>query len=310
MVKLKLVAASLVAAVVTAGGLGLQAVRAEPVGKLAAAPAFPVTLKAANGYVTITKRPLRIVSLSPTATESLFAIGAGAQVVAVDDQSNYPAGVPRTKLSGFRPNAEAVAAYEPDLVIASSAANNLLPALEKLKIPVLHEPAAKTIGDAYVQIRQLGWATGHNAAAGSVVQRMKNGIAAIVRSTPTGKPLRVYHELTPDYYSATSSTFIGRVYALFGLRNIADAAATTGSGYPQLSGEYVIASSPDLIVLADTKCCAQSAKTVRERTGWSSIAAVRKGNVVLAGDDIPSRWGPRIVDFTRLVARAITRART
>lgn len=308
MVKTQLVAAVLAAAFATAGGLGLEDVQAEPVGKLATPPAFPVTLKAANGYVTITKRPARIVSLSPTATESLFAIGAGSQVIAVDDQSNYPATAPRTKLSGFRPNAEAIAAYEPDLVVASSAANNLLPALEKLKIPVLHEPAAKTIGDAYVQIRQLGWATGHNAEAVSVVQRMKRSIAAIVRSTPAGKQLRVYHELTPDYFSATSSTFIGRVYALFGLRNIADAAGRTGSGFPQLSGEYVIASNPDLVVLADTKCCAQSAKTVSERTGWSSIAAVRTGNVVLAGDDVPSRWGPRIVDFTRLVARAITRA--
>jgi iron complex transport system substrate-binding protein len=309
MVKLRLVAALLAAAIVTAGGLGLQAGQAGPVGKLATPPGFPVTLKAANGYVTIAKRPLRIVSLSPTATESLFAIGAGAQVIAVDDQSNYPAPAPRTKLSGFRPNAEAIAAYQPDLVVTSSAANNLLPALERLKIPVLHEPAAKTIGDAYVQIRQLGWATAHNAKAVSVVQRMKKHIAEIVRSTPAGKSLSVYHELTPDYYSATSSTFIGRVYALFGLRNIADPAVRTGSGYPQLSGEYVVAASPDLIVLADTKCCAQTAKTVAERTGWGSIAAVRRGNIVLAGDDVPSRWGPRIVDFTRLVARAVTKAR-
>lgn len=309
MVKMKLVAALLAAAFVTAGGLGLEAVQAEAVGTIATRPAFPVTIKAANGFVTIAKRPVRIVSLSPTATESLFAIGAGAQVVAVDDQSNYPAEAPQTKLSGFRPNAEAIAAFEPDLVVTSSAANNLLPALERLKIPVLHEPAARSIGDAYVQIRQLGWATGHNAKAVSVVQRMKKNIAAIVRSTPAGRSLKVYHELTPDYYSATSATFIGRVYALFGLRNIADAAARTGSGFPQLSGEYVIASNPDLIVLADSKCCGQSARTVGERTGWSSIAAVRRGNVVSAGDDVPSRWGPRIVDFTRLVARAITKAR-
>jgi len=309
MVKMKLVAALLAAAFATAGGLGLEAIQADPAGTTATRPAFPVTIKAANGYVTITKRPVRIVSLSATATESVFAIGAGAQVIAVDDQSNYPAGAPRTRLSGFRPNAEAIAAYEPDLVVTSSAANNLLPALERLGIPVLHEPAASTIGDAYVQIRHLGWATGRNAKAVSVVQRMKKSIAAIVRSTPTGRSLKVYHELTPDYYSASSSTFIGRVYALFGLRNVADGADKTGSGFPQLSGEYVIASNPDLIVLADSECCGQSAETVRARTGWGSIAAVRRGNVVLAGDDIPSRWGPRIVGFTRLVARAITKAR-
>lgn len=310
MVTKKLLAALLVAVIAIAGALGLDSSHAEPLGTAATRPAFPITIKAANGYVTITKRPARIVSLSPTATESLFAIGAGAQVVAVDDQSNYPASAPRTKLSGYRPNAEAVAAYEPDLVVTSSSANNLLPALDRLKIPVLLEPAAKSIGDAYVQIRQLGFATGHDAEAVSLVQRMKKGIAAIVALTPRGRQLSVYHELTPDYYSATSRTFIGRVYTLFGLRNVADAADKAGYGYPKLAGEYVIASNPDLIVLADTKCCGQSSETVRSRAGWDSIAAVRNGNVVAANDDTASRWGPRIVDFLRLVAQKVRKARS
>lgn len=310
MVTKKLLAALLVAAIAVAGALGLESSRAETVGAGVTRPAFPVTIKAANGYVTIAKRPARIVSLSPTATESLFAIGAGSQVVAVDDQSSYPAGAPRTKLSGYRPNAEAVATYEPDLVVTSSSANNLLPALERLKIPVLLEPSAKTIGDAYVQIRQLGFATGHNAQAVKVVRKLKAGIASIVAATPKGRQLSVYHELTPDYYSATSKTFIGRVYTLFGLRNVADAADKAGYGYPKLAGEYVIASNPELIVLADTKCCGQSAATVRARAGWDSIAAVRNGNILPANDDIVSRWGPRIVDFVRLVAQQVRKARS
>jgi iron complex transport system substrate-binding protein len=269
---------------------------------------FPVTLKAANGFVTIDRRPVRIVSLSPTATETLFAIGAGAQVVAVDNQSNYPANAPMTKLSGYRPNAEAVAAYQPDLVVTSSSANNLIPALEKLHIPVLLEPSAKSIGDAYVQMRQLGFATGHDAEARKVVSQMKTKIHAAVAATPKAKTVSVFHELSPDFYSATSKTFIGRVYALFGVGNIADAADKTGSGYPQLSAEYVIASNPSLIVLADTKCCAQTAASVKSRPGWSSIRAVQQGNIVAASDDVTSRWGPRIVDFVRVVAAAIRRA--
>jgi len=269
---------------------------------------FPVTLKAANGFVTIDKRPVRIVSLSPTATETLFAIGAGAQVVAVDDQSNYPASAPMTKLSGYRPNAEAVAAYQPDLVVTSSSANNLIPALEKLHIPVLLEPSAKSIGDAYVQMRQLGFATGHDAEARKVVSQMKTKIDAAVAATPKAKTVSVFHELSPDFYSATSKTFIGRVYALFGVGNIADAADKTGSGYPQLSAEYVIASNPSLIVLADTKCCGQTAASVKSRPGWSSIRAVQQGNIVPASDDVTSRWGPRIVDFVRVVAAAVRRA--
>jgi iron complex transport system substrate-binding protein len=248
------------------------------------------------------------VSLSPTATETLFAIGAGPQVVAVDNQSNYPANAPMTKLSGYRPNAEAVAAYQPDLVVTSSSANNLIPSLEKLHIPVLLEPAANSIGDAYVQMRQLGFATGHDAEARKVVLQMKTKIDAAVAATPKAKSVSVYHELSPDFYSATSKTFIGRVYALFGIRNIADAADKTGSGYPQLSAEYVIASNPSLVVLADTKCCGQTAASVKSRPGWSSIRAVQQGNIVAASDDVTSRWGPRIVDFVRVVAAAVRRA--
>jgi iron complex transport system substrate-binding protein len=291
---------------------GLAAVAAAlfAVSIVAAAPKrpFPVTLKAANGFVTLDKRPVRIVSLSPTATETLFAIRAGAQVVAVDNQSNYPTNAPMTKLSGYRPNAEAVAAYQPDLVVTSSSANNLIPSLEALHIPVLLEPAANSIGDAYVQMRQLGFATGHDAEARKLVLQMKTKIDAAVAATPKAKSVSVYHELSPDFYSATSKTFIGRVYALFGIRNIADAADKTGSGYPQLSAEYVIASNPSLVVLADTKCCGQTAASVKSRPGWSSIRAVQQGNIVAASDDVTSRWGPRIVDFVRVVAAAVRRA--
>jgi iron complex transport system substrate-binding protein len=117
----------------------------------------------------------------------------------------------------------------------------------------------------------------------------------------------VFHELTPDLYSATSRTFVGQVYRLLGLRNVADAADTAGSGYPQLSAEAVIAANPSVIVLADSKCCSQTPGTVAARPGWSSIAAVRNRRVVAVDDDIASRWGPRIATFIRVVANAIAR---
>jgi iron complex transport system substrate-binding protein len=275
----------------------------------AAAAGFPVTVTAANGKVIVRHKPRRIVSLSPSATETLFAVGAGRQVIAVDDQSNQPARAPRTKLSGYRPNAEAVARYRPDLVVTSSGANKLLPALRRLKIPVLLEPAATHIGGAYEQIKQIGAATGHRRGARRLVARMKRGIAAAVASAPKARGLSVYHELSPDYYSVTSKTFVGRVYSLFGLRNIADRAGGAGD-YPQLSGEYILAADPDVVVLADTKCCRQSPATVRARPGWSSISAVRRGRVVGVSDDVASRWGPRIVDFARIVARVVTRAQS
>jgi len=250
--------------------------------------------------------PTRIVSLSPTATEDLFAIGAGKQVIAVDNQSNYPANAPKTKLSGYTPNAEAVAAYRPDLVIVSFDANHIVESLGKLKVSVLVEPTASTLDQAYGQLEALGKATGHASGAAAVVAKMKRQIAAIAASTPhASPPITVYHELEPDLYSATSKTFIGRLYTMLGLKDIADAADKTGSGYPQLSQEYVVAADPQLIVLADTICCGQSVAKLDKRPGWGTIAALKDGGVLAVDDDIASRWGPRVVDFVRDVAAKV-----
>ena len=166
------------------------------------------------------------------------------------------------------------------------------------------QPSAKNLKAAYAQIAQLGVLTGHKLGAAAVIARMKRAIARAVRSTPR-RARSVYHELSPDYYSATSRTFIGGIYRLFGLRNIADAADSSGSGYPQLSEEYILSANPSLIVLADTRCCGQTVASVAKRPGWSGIAAVRTGSVVAVDDSVASRWGPRIVQFVQAVAKAL-----
>jgi iron complex transport system substrate-binding protein len=264
--------------------------------------AFPVTV----GGVTLEARPERIVSLSATATEMLFAIDAGGQVVAVDDQSNYPAEAPTTKLSGFQPNVEAIAGYAPDLVVVSYDPGGLVKSLWALAIPTMIQPAAGSVNDAYDQIADLGTATGHVEKAAALAERMRSDIADIVATVPPlSRPIRVYHELDDTYYSANSRTFVGQIYEAFGLRNIADDAGEKAGDYPQLSSEYIVSADPDLIVLADTKCCRQSARTVGARPGWSGIAALHTGEVLAADDDIVSRWGPRVVDFYRLVADAV-----
>jgi iron complex transport system substrate-binding protein len=273
----------------------------------AGSAAFPVTIHAANGDVAIKARPTRVVSLSPTVTEDLFAVGAGAQVVAVDDQSDYPKRAPRTKLSGYTPNAEAIVSYKPDLVIVSND-GGIVSALQKLGVTVLLEPAADNVAQAYDEIRQIGAATGHAGAATTVVRSMQRKLTALIRSVPKrSRHLKVYHELDPTYYSASSATFIGRVYRLFGFRNIADAADSTHSGYPQLSAEYIVSANPDLVVLADSICCNQSGATVAARPGWSGISAVKDKRVIAVDDSVASRWGPRIVDFARAVAAAARR---
>jgi iron complex transport system substrate-binding protein len=290
---------TVLAATLSAGALASPA-------RTAAAP-FPVTVTVTNGKVTVPKRPARIVSLSPTATETLFAIGAGAQVVAVDDQSDYPKNAPRTTLSGFTPNVESIAGYRPDLVVISFDPKGLSEALGKLGIPVVHQDAAATLKGAYQQIRQLGKVTGHTPQADGLVTRMKQRIGSIVAKTRTKTTgSTVYHELDPTLFSLTSNTFVGRIYEMFGLRNVADE-AKGGTDYPQLSAEYVVSANPDLIVLADTVCCAQSARTVASRPGWSRIAAVRSGSVVRLDDSIASRWGPRLVNLVRAIGTALDR---
>jgi cobalamin transport system substrate-binding protein len=276
---------------------------------LAAALAV-VSLSAAahQGGLSTHRYPHRIISLSPTITEDLFAIGAGKRVVAVDQDSNYPRRAPRTSLSGYTPNSEAIASYHPDLVLISYNPNNFASQLRKLGIKTVMEPAANDLPHAYGEILQLGRLTGHTPGAKAVVHSMQKHLATIIRSVPKSRRhLRVYHELDPTYYSATSKTFIGSVYRLFGFKDIADGADTTGSDYPQLSAEYIISQNPQIVVLADTKCCRQTAATVGARPGWSTIAAVQHQRVVGVDDDVASRWGPRIVQFAQAVARIARR---
>jgi iron complex transport system substrate-binding protein len=265
--------------------------------------AGPATTEAAEGAQ-------RIVSLSPTHTEILFAIGAGGQVVAVDNLSNFPrkAAAVATDMSAYEPNVEAVAGYDPDLVVTDGSNPEFVSQLDSLGLEHWEGVAPSGFADVYEQIEQLGAITGHVGEAAELVGQMQADIEEIIAGMPVLEtPLSVYHELDNTYFSVTSDTFIGQVYNRLGLRNIADEAETTGGAYPQLNAEFIISTNPDLIFLADTKCCGESAETVAARPGWQAIAAVTNGGVVEMDDDIASRWGPRIVDYMREVADAVQR---
>jgi iron complex transport system substrate-binding protein len=281
-------------------------------GNAASTTAAPTTVAsdtsvAADTTVVSTAAPKAVISLSPTTTEMVFAIGAGSEVIAVDDQSNYPAEA-LTKphdLSGYTPNVEAIAALKPDLVLLSD--TKIQPQLEKLGIKVWVATAATTFDDVYKELGQLGALTGHAADAASLVASMHTEIDKAVASVPkTATPLTYYHELDNTLYSVTSATFIGQMYGLFGLKNIADG-AQAGNDYPQLNAEYIVKANPDLVFLADTKCCGESAEKVAARPGWSVITAVKNGGVVAMDDDIASRWGPRVVDYIKAIAAAIAK---
>jgi len=271
-----------------------------------AAASFPVTIENNGASVVIPEQPNAIISLSPTATEILFAIDAGRQVIAVDDQSNFPTEAPISDLSGFTPNLESIVALSPDLVVVSFDVDGIVAALTKAGIPVLVQSAAATLDDTYSQIAELGTATGQSAKAADLSTQMKSEIdAAIARVPAEAAGLKYFHELDNTLYTVTSATFIGSIYSLAGLTNIADTAADAASGYPQLSSEFVVAADPAIVFLADTKCCGQTADTLAKRPGFEGVSAITSNSVVELDDDVASRWGPRTVDFVKAIVDGV-----
>jgi iron complex transport system substrate-binding protein len=276
----------------------------------AATTKYPLTIKF-GGYTTkIAKKPTKIISLSPSGTEIFFAIGAGPQILAVDDYSNYPANAPVSEISGYQPNVEAILAKKPDLVLLSvnsTKAPQVRNALVKIGIPVLMQPAPATLNDVYAENTILGKVTNRQAGAAKLNAAMAKSIKDILAKAKKGSKIRIFHELDDTYYTATSETFIGKVYRDFGAVNIADeASGADNSGYPQLSAEYLLKSDPQVIFLADAQY-GVTADSVSKRAGWSQISAVKNQKIVELPADVPSRWGPRLVDFYKLIGDSLAK---
>ena len=314
------ITAALVAAVALAAGCtgADEPTQAAP----SAAPAAPTTATSAaptsttiagfwythegpDGTWTLETPPQRIVSLSPASTEILFAIGAGSQVIAVDEYSTYPPTAPTTDLSGWDPNAEAVLSFEPDLVVIANDANEIVAALSAAAVPVYVDAAPFDIETGYAGIIRLGAVTGRTDQAVELINTMRGGMAAAFAAGPS-TPVRLYHELDDTHYSISSASFIGAVYAEFGVENIADPADGDGWGYPQLTPEYIVDADPEVIVITDL--VGYSADDVAARPGWSNITAVRNGNIVTVNADVASRWGPRLPQFAAAIAHALVNA--
>ena len=249
-----------------------------------AAALVVVSLSAAAHQRTHVEAPLphRIISLSPTVTEDLFAIGAGKQVVAVDQDSNYPQRAPRTSLSGYTPNVEAIANYHPDLVLISYNPDNFASQLRKLGIKVVIERGREQ--------PQAGVRRDPPARPPHGPQPRREGRRALDADAPGGDRARACRSRAATCASTTSSTrrttrprrrrSSAASTSSSASRTSPTRRAATGGGYPQLSAEYIIAQNPQIIVLADTKCCGQNAATVAARPGWSTIAAVQHHRVV------------------------------
>jgi iron complex transport system substrate-binding protein len=274
-----------------------------PTTDLAPGTSLPSSSISAN-TTSAPKPAARVVSLSPTATETLFAVGAGGQVVAVDALSSFPPSAPRTTLSSKPVDVAAVLSYRPDAVVVE------MPLVDAASfaaagVQVLVAPPARSLDDAYAQINALGLLTGHKAQAAKLVSGMQTKVAAIVTQAQLQtRPLRYFHERNDQLGTVTSGSFLGQLYALLQLSSIADS-VSPDAGDVTVSSADVTRENPDIVFLADAKCCRQTIDTVRKRPGWSGLKAVTSNAVITIDDDLASRWGPRVVDLLQAVSRRV-----
>lgn len=265
---------------------------------------FPVRVESDLGPVSIMTEPQRIVSLSATHTEMLYAIGAHPRVVATDLTSNFPtAALGTVKLDSFNFNVEEVAALQPDLVIIAFGFQGEPEALEALDIPFLLMGPPATLDGAFLQLRNLGAATGRGDEAILLAQVLEEDVRDLIAASAPIRGVTFFHEVDETLYSATSESFIGDLYSQLGLVNIADTAGVSGS-FPQLSAEYIVDEDPEFVFLADANF-GVSPESVAARPGWGTIRAVEEGNLVALDGDMAGRWGPRTVDLMRSIFEAV-----
>lgn len=273
--------------------------------------AFPLTIQRSDGKpLTITKPPTRIVSLSPGATEIIYAIGAEASLVAVDKNADYPDAAKNfaTKVDGFEPNVETIAGLTPDLVIVANNGTGIVEKLDGLNIPVLFQDidtSIKTVDDVFGQMRIIGQITGNTDKAVALINPLAARVQTVkdaLNGTNQANNPKIYHELDSTFYTASSSGFVGDLYRILRTNNIAGDGR--GSPYPQLTQEAIIAANPQVIILADEEF-GVSIDSVKARPGWGAIDAVKNNQIYGLNPDIISRPGPRIVDALEQLAKDI-----
>ena len=251
--------------------------------------------------VTLPKPPQRIVTLLPSLTESVCALGACERIVGIDRYSNSPASVralPQVG-GGLDPNVEAIVALRPDVVLLakSSRVTQRLEALG-IKVAVL-EP--KNHADVKRVLDALGTILGVDDAQ-RVWRTIDASVSAAAQSLPaSARDVRVYFEVNNGPYGAGESSFIGETLQRLGVRNIVPAAL---GPFPKLNPEFVVRANPDVIMVG-----ARSAVGMEQRPGWSGIRAVREGRVCrfdAEASDVLVRPGPRMGEAARLMAGCLT----
>jgi iron complex transport system substrate-binding protein len=260
---------------------------------------FPMALTDQMGReVTIENLPERIVSLAPSNTEILFALGLEDKIVGVTDYCDYPeAAKNKEKIGGFsEPNIEKIVSLKPDLVLATDMHQKPVEELEKLNIPsVVLDP--KDFDDMFDSIEIIGKATDHQNEAITLVRELKErikNVEDIVAKIPTDKRPKVYYELWPSPITSTGpGTFVDDIIQRAGGENIAGDAK---KAYPQYSQEMIVAKNPDIIIFSHHGSSNQSVEDILTRQGWENISAIKNEKVVYLDENLVQRATPRLVD--------------
>ncbi len=246
--------------------------------------------------------PRRVVSLLPSLTETVCALGACDRLVGVDDYSNWPPAVSTLpRLGGLEDaHVERILALRPDVVLLARSAR-VDERLRALGVRVI-ALEAMSMDDARRVIEQLGRLLGREARAAALWREIDAGMARVAASLPPAvRGLRVYFEVSAAPYAAGESSFIGQILARLGVANVVPASL---GPFPKLNPEFVVRADPQMIMLND-----RNAAGLRERPGWSGIEAVRKGHVCTfspAEVDALARPGPRMVEAASIIAACLT----
>ncbi len=250
----------------------------------------------------------RIVSMSPTHTETLFALGLGEFVVAVDSESDFPEAaqaVRRDDLFADSADLGPLLALDPDVVIIGDDPTGLAGRLDASGVASFSGPPATSLADVYAQIRGIATIVGRADLGDDLVASMEASVAATIASLPDRTGLSYFHEIDPSLVTITPGTFLDSVYGELGLVSIVPA---DPSGFAQLTSDQVVKANPAVVILADFECCAVTAEVLARRPGWSGVAAVSNGAVVELDDYMVGRWGPRVVELVERVAAGVASA--
>jgi iron complex transport system substrate-binding protein len=272
---------------------------------------FPLTITDSRGVaITVEAPPNRVVSLSPSLTEILFAVDAGKAVNGVTTYCNYPEeALGIDQIGGFSAKTisiEKIVSLEPDLVFADNSRHgSVIESLENYGIAVISTNAT-SIEDCYHIIEMVGAATGNRDSALSLISDMMTRIAKVTEITnkiPREKRPRVFWEVFDEpLMTAGPSTFIGQLIDLAGGSNIFSDVAES---WPQISHEVLLARDPEVLMSSDSHGDKFTADQIETRTGWQSLSAVRNGMIYLFDGDMVSRPGPRMVDSLEAIAAAL-----